>query len=69
MNIDEIITSLLERRGVTAAEAVNFLNPSLADLANPSELPGVDTAADVILDAIVAHRQIVVFGDYDCDGV
>lgn len=69
MNIDEIITSLLERRGVTAAEAVNFLNPSLADLANPSELPGVDTAADVILDAIVARRQIVVFGDYDCDGV
>ena len=67
--IDEIIDELLRHRGIAPAEAEAFLNPKLADLAKPCELPGIVEAADVILSAIAARRRIVVFGDYDCDGV
>ncbi len=67
--VPEILKKLLELRGVTAADMSSFLCPSLADLEQPECLPGIVEAADVIIDALVARREIVVFGDYDCDGV
>ena len=67
--LPEVLRRLLQVRGIGDADLEGFLNPSLRDLAKPSELPGVEAAASVILDALVARRHIVVFGDYDCDGV
>ena len=66
-----ILEDRLKAHGIEATgEAVDaFLNPSLRDLAAPNGLPGLSAAADVALDAIAAKRKIVVFGDYDCDGV
>ena len=46
-----------------------FLNPSLKNLASPEELPGVVQATGILLSAIAEKKTIVVFGDYDCDGV
>ena len=65
----EILKRLLELRGIAAADFSAFLYPSLSDLAPPEELPGIVEAADALLAAISASREIVVFGDYDCDGV
>ena len=67
--VPEILERLLELRGVAAADVSSFLYPSLADLAPPEDLPGVVEAADVILAAVSSRRLVVVFGDYDCDGV
>ena len=64
-----IVTKILESRGITAAELEDFLHPTLDKLAAPEELPGIDKAADLILDSVLYRRKIVVFGDYDCDGV
>ena len=69
MTVNEIIEKILTLRGISAAEIGSFLNPSLADLAKPEELDGVIEAADIVLEAVVAKRKIVIFGDYDCDGV
>ena len=60
---------LLERRGVSAAELKGFLNPAVADLDDPAGLPGVSEAADLILAFVAEKRPVVVFGDYDCDGI
>ena len=67
--LPEILETILLRRGVAAADMASFLYPSLEDLALPEDLPGIVEAADVVLDAIAANRRVVVFGDYDCDGV
>lgn len=69
MTTQEILDELLARRGLFAEDAEKFMNPQLADLVDPSELPGVAQASDVILSALEAERPVVVFGDYDCDGV
>ena len=68
-SVSEILERLLRARGIGDEERERFLHPSLADLADPADLPGVVEASRVILDAVAAGKRIVVFGDYDCDGV
>lgn len=68
-NLPEVLRRLLRVRGIDDADLEKFLNPSLRDLADPAELPGISAAADVVLAALAARERIVVFGDYDCDGV
>lgn len=62
-----LVENLLRRRGIEDFE--KFLSPSLADCSRPEDLPGVSEAADAVLDAVRERRPIVVFGDYDCDGI
>jgi single-stranded-DNA-specific exonuclease len=60
----------LAARGLTdPAETEAFLNPSLKGLHDPSLLPDADRAAERILDAIQGGEMIVIYGDYDVDGV
>ena len=67
--VPELIERILELRGISAEGLDEFLTPSIRDLAPSRELPNVDAAAEVILAAVCAKRKIVIFGDYDCDGV
>jgi single-stranded-DNA-specific exonuclease len=53
-----------------AEAARRFLSPSLErDWRDPESLPGMPEAAEVVADAIRAGRRIVVFGDFDVDGL
>ena len=65
----EILENILLRRGISAGAIEAYLNPSLSDIPPPETLPGVAEAANAILSAVAGRRRIVVFGDYDCDGV
>ncbi len=67
--IPRLVARLLAIRGVSAADLEEYFHPRLDALANPGELPGIERAADEILAAVRAKVKIVVFGDYDCDGV
>ena len=60
---------LLALRGIAPGDVEGFLHPQLKDMLPADSLPGVAEAADVILKALYAGERIVVFGDYDCDGV
>ena len=64
-----IVETLLERRGICGEALEPFLDPSLKRLAPATELPGISAAVEAILPFVRAQRPIVVFGDYDCDGV
>lgn len=63
----DIVKKLLEKRGVKDFEA--FLNPSLKHLQSPSSLPGISEATEKILSIVIKNQKIVIFGDYDCDGI
>jgi single-stranded-DNA-specific exonuclease len=68
--VSPIVARLLAARGLTdAAEVKAFLAGTMADLRDPDLLPGVAEAADRILAAARAGRRIVVYGDYDADGM
>jgi len=60
---------LLHRGAATAGAAREFLRPELSRLHDPALLPGVAEAAERICRAIADKESIVVYGDYDADGV
>lgn len=68
-----IIKILLENRGLTDKKTIQeFLNPKLDQVAVDSV--GIDKkqlkkATDRIYDAIKNHEQIIIYGDYDVDGI
>ena len=65
-----LIDRLLRARGFTdPLSAQAFLNPSRAQLLDPYLMPGMRAAVDRILSAREHDRAIVVYGDYDVDGV
>jgi single-stranded-DNA-specific exonuclease len=52
-----------------AEQARTFLDAKLTGLRDPDLLPGVPEAADRIYAAVQGKRKIVVYGDYDADGM
>jgi hypothetical protein len=68
--VSSIVAQLLAARGlVDPSDAKRFLAGTLSDLRDPETLPGVPEAADRLLAAAKAGRPIVVYGDYDADGM
>ena len=64
------MSSLLYARDIkTDAEVTQYLNPTLADLHDPFLLPGMDKAVALLKDAIAKKETILIYGDYDADGV
>ena len=61
---------LLERRGHGDVEAAQrFLDPKLSQMTRPDAMADRAPAAERIARAIRAREPVVVFGDYDCDGI
>ena len=66
---DDIIVQLLLSRGVAREDLARHRNPSLrVFLPDPSHFRDMDTAAERIAEAVLAHEQVTIFGDYDVDG-
>ena len=65
-----IVAKILASRGITNREEEElFLHPSLKHIVNAEELPGVVNAVEQIMEFVDRGEKIVVFGDYDVDGV
>jgi single-stranded-DNA-specific exonuclease len=66
----ECIARLLSRKGFRNTDEVQtFLRPRLSSLSDPFLLPQIPAAVARILRALDLHERIVLFGDYDVDGV
>ncbi|HEY4258221.1 MAG TPA: single-stranded-DNA-specific exonuclease RecJ [Candidatus Udaeobacter sp.] len=66
----ECVARLLLRKGFHSLEEVeNFLRPRLNSLSDPFLLPQMHTAVSSIFAALDRRESIVLFGDYDVDGV
>ncbi len=68
--IAPLLAQLLLNRGVeSAADVRRFLHPDFLALRPPGDLPGAADAGRRLADAVRAGRRIVIYGDYDVDGV
>lgn len=70
LGISPKTVEILWLRGHTEQNSMDFfLEPRLAHLVQPEEWPGVEEAANLILDAYHKKERVVIWGDYDVDGV
>lgn len=60
---------LANRHFLTPDSAQAFLTPRLRELADPFLLPNMQAAVDRLLAARAASEPVVIFGDYDVDGI
>lgn len=66
-----LVIQLLHQRGIFSQEQIDeFFNPDYgSDLHNPYLMSGMKKAVERIIKAVGAKEKIIVYGDYDCDGV
>ena len=69
--LPEFIATIMASRGITTEEEAGlFLSPSLdRDWLEPYEMPGIGPVVDALEQAVRDRRHIVVFGDFDVDGI
>ncbi len=68
-NKKDLLQSLLENRGIDLDdEQTRFLNCDYT-LGNPLLIRGMTKAVDRIKDAKIKKEKVLVYGDYDCDGI
>ncbi|MFO0660357.1 MAG: single-stranded-DNA-specific exonuclease RecJ [Polyangiaceae bacterium] len=70
LGVTSTLADVLTQKGIVdVAAAKKFLQPKLAHLTPPDAMADRDSAADRLVFALRAGEPIVVFGDYDCDGI
>jgi single-stranded-DNA-specific exonuclease len=70
LKIPSLLAQCLLNRGLSDPEAIEkFLHPRLKDLADPFRLPDMAGAVERLLRAREKKETLVIFGDYDVDGV
>ena len=68
--IHPVLRSLLLRRGITTDEDYRkFVAPSIDDLHDPATIHGIGPACERIERAVRDRETILIYGDYDVDGV
>ncbi len=70
LEIPPLLAQCLLNRGFSEPSAIAaFLSPRLKNLADPFLLPDMDAAVERLLRAREQNEPLVIFGDYDVDGV
>ena len=70
LNCHPVTAAVLVNRNIeTQSDASHFLQVSLNNLRPPSSLKDTDTAVERIYNAITGKQKILLFGDYDVDGI
>lgn len=67
---DSFLNELLSLRNLNDEKSIEkFLNPSKNDLISPYAFLDMLSAKDRIFEAIEKEQKILIWGDFDCDGV
>ena len=68
--IPELIAKVLVDRDITNEEDVKvFLNPTRNDFHDPFLMPDMEVAVTEILKAMEEKQKVIIYGDYDVDGI
>lgn len=70
LDINPLVGELLIQRGIhTSEEARRFLYPTLENLHDPFLFEGMEIAVKRIVEAVKKRQKILIYGDYDVDGI
>lgn len=68
--LSPILTKILASRGYDTPNKISdFLHPNLSQLHDPFLLKNMDIVTEKIKNAIENNKRILIFGDYDVDGI
>ena len=68
--INKLLATILVNREITEKSQIEkFLNPKRNDFYNPYEMPDMEKAIERIIKAIENNEKIIIYGDYDVDGI
>ena len=68
-NVHPLVAEILLRRKYTPQSATRFMKPGLSDTHDPMLMKGMDAARRRVARAVGESERILVFGDYDADGI
>ncbi len=70
LNVPEIIAQILLRRGVTDKDSARmFFHPTVDQFYDPFEMMDMDKAVERLRRAVLSDENILIYGDYDVDGI
>lgn len=70
LSVSPVVATMLVRRGLNTYDACRaFFNPDCADLLDPFLFSAMERAAQRVIKAMRDNEKVVVYGDYDVDGV
>lgn len=68
--INELLATILVNRNIINDDEIKiFLNPTRNDFYDPYSLPDMEIAVERIIKAINNKEKIIIYGDYDVDGI
>lgn len=68
--LSPVLAQLLWNRGIQTEETLQkFMKPDMSDLHDPYLLYGMEEVVERLHEAIVADEKILIYGDYDADGI
>lgn len=68
--ISNLVATILANRNIIKEEQIRkFINPTRNDFYDPFKMPDMEKAVERILQAIEYNEKIIIYGDYDVDGI
>ena len=68
-HLSELVSKILSHKKLNNQEIEKFLNPTRRDFYDPFLMPDMDKAIDRIAKGIENKEKIIIYGDYDADGI
>ena len=69
-NLHPIVIDVLIARGInTKSKITKFIYPDIQSVNDPASLPDIESASKRFYEAISNHEKIMIYGDYDADGI
>ena len=68
--VSSLLATIIVNKGLRTKEEIEiFLNPTRNDFHNPYLMPDMEIAVNRIIKAIENKEKVIIYGDYDVDGI
>ena len=68
-NLNKLLATILVNRNIEENQIATYLNPNRKNFHDPFLMPDMEIAVNRILKAMGNKEKIIIYGDYDVDGI